>query len=77
MIKHETIAIRAYQKWLNAGSPICDGKDFWYAAEKEITEEKKTTLKQELKPHPQTPQQSVQTWMGRVRQLLLGKTKNT
>jgi len=31
------IAERAYYKWLEAGSPLGDGKDFWFAAERELT----------------------------------------
>jgi len=34
--QQKTIQDIAYFKWLDAGSPQGDGKDFWLAAEKEI-----------------------------------------
>jgi hypothetical protein len=33
----QAIAERAYYKWLEAGSPHGDGKEFWYSAEQELT----------------------------------------
>lgn len=32
----EQIRILAYQKWLDAGSPISDGTEFWLKAEAEL-----------------------------------------
>lgn len=34
---HTIIAERAYFKWLEAGAPASDGKEFWFAAEQELT----------------------------------------
>ncbi len=35
MVEH--VAKLAYFKWLEAGSPSSDGKEFWYLAEQELT----------------------------------------
>jgi hypothetical protein len=38
----------AYLKWRFAGSPFCDGVEFWLAAEKEITADKFLLSKRNL-----------------------------
>ncbi len=35
--EHKAIQTRAYYKWLAAGKPNCDGKQFWHEAEQELT----------------------------------------
>lgn len=32
----ERIAVRAYELWIERGSPISDGKDDWFAAQQQI-----------------------------------------
>lgn len=87
MVKHEVVALRAYKKWQEAGSPEGDGKEFWYAAENELLTEvskaKKTSVKQQQeKPNlpPPVPHQSKRndgiSWMEKIRRLWSGKTNN-
>ncbi len=35
---------RAYFRWLEAGSPVSDGKEFWFAAEQDWLEESKKPI---------------------------------
>lgn len=42
-MSNKQVALRAYLKWKEAGSPLNCGDQFWYAAEKEINDEHNKT----------------------------------
>lgn len=51
--RDKEIEISAYKKWLEAGSPAGDGKEFWFTAEKEWesnNKKKRSTLLEKLFP---------------------------
>ena len=44
-IPDETIAVRAYERWMGRGCPISDGVEDWLAAQKELETELTTAAK--------------------------------
>jgi hypothetical protein len=38
-VTDETIAVRAYQRWMGRGCPTTDGADDWFAARSELEAE--------------------------------------
>jgi Protein of unknown function (DUF2934) len=46
------IAQRAYNRWLERGRPLSDGREDWYAAEAELLAERAPQPQAELPPPP-------------------------